>query len=232
MIITDNGGVITTTGSQIIAPITQQTTQIGITNVAFIDISPTSFSGTESAISITIVNQSAISSSDKKNSEITSEIVDIKVIGDANVNDLTICLASTGSKKDSCLGYLDESQDPPQWKCEDKCLKDNNDNNSTDNNSNYLCGKTTHLTNFAILFEGIAKGGGCSYEGDFILGSAENDLILSASVAAFVVLCALILLILYCFTPLRKYIVGEEGYRMANLRTGRSTPENATEINL
>ena len=220
--------------NEVIVPVTDQTTQAGIDNVVFINISPTSFSTNSNGspvLTISLTPSSLYINSDLGNSELISKVVDIKVIGDANVNDLTICLASTGSKKDSCLGYLDESQDPPQWKCEDKCLKD--DNSYEYNNLNYLCGKTTHLTNFAILFEGIAKGGGCNYEGDFILGSAENDLILSASVAAFVVLCALILLILYCFTPLRKYIVGEEGYRIANLRTGRSTHGNTTtEINL
>jgi hypothetical protein len=51
-----------------------------------------------------------------------------------------------------CLGYLDETANPPVWKCEDECLKERGD---------LLCGETSHFTNFAILLGGMQSGGKC-----------------------------------------------------------------------
>jgi len=69
-------------------------------------------------------------------------------------SDLTICI-STGTpvKKsytdgNACLGYIASSAN--QWKCEDPCLKKSTSVNGTEQ----LCGKTSHLTSFAILLSG------------------------------------------------------------------------------
>lgn len=46
-----------------------------------------------------------------------------------------------------CLGFLDESADPPRWECEDTCLE---------RDDNEFCGKTDHFTNFALLLDSKA----------------------------------------------------------------------------
>lgn len=82
---------------------------------------------------------------------------------------MSVCLqhaeAGDVDLNNHCLGFLDEGQDPPEWKCEDSCLEDVGDN--------WLCGKTDHLTNFAILLGG--EGGSSCDEDDegssYVLGS-------------------------------------------------------------
>ena len=54
-----------------------------------------------------------------------------------------------------CLSFYDERKD--KWRCEDKCLttvaSKGTPNDSTQEES-LLCGKTDHLTNFALLLTG------------------------------------------------------------------------------
>ena len=66
---------------------------------------------------------------------------------------LTICFSppSTGKSNGGyCLSYYDESKS--KWQCEDECLL------QTDKGQ--LCGKTDHLTNFALLLTGKTGGSG------------------------------------------------------------------------
>ena len=41
-----------------------------------------------------------------------------------------------------CLGYLDETRNPPEWKCQDSALKKDS--------GGYLCGTTDHFTIFTL----------------------------------------------------------------------------------
>ena len=101
-------------------------------------------------------NQDLMLSSDT--SDVSSEIINLE-LADPNASlggDVSICFKPFEPKKklDSyCLGFLDESQRPPQWICEDKCLEVEND---------YLCGKTDHFTNFALLLDSTTGGNGNS----------------------------------------------------------------------
>ncbi|MCB9727208.1 MAG: hypothetical protein H6744_21665 [Deltaproteobacteria bacterium] len=59
-----------------------------------------------------------------------------------------LCLTDVSGKvngDNACLGFLDESTNPPSWKCEDPCLK---------KKGGTLCGQTDHFTNFALLLGG------------------------------------------------------------------------------
>lgn len=57
---------------------------------------------------------------------------------------LTICLAPEKGERDkSCLSYYDEARN--EWVCQDKCLKEED---------GLFCGKTDHLTSFALLLSG------------------------------------------------------------------------------
>lgn len=47
------------------------------------------------------------------------------------------------------MSYFDESSG--EWKCQDPCLKESENNT--------LCGKTDHLTSFAILLDASGSGG-------------------------------------------------------------------------
>ena len=73
---------------------------------------------------------------------------------------LTICLAlpnTTKKGEEVCLSYYDERKD--KWICEDECLttspaKGNRSNEGTSAEGYFLCGRTAHLTNFALLLTG------------------------------------------------------------------------------
>lgn len=80
------------------------------------------------------------------------------VITDLNGEKVQLCLdVPNPNKKDkSCLAYLDETKNPPEWKCVDKCLKSSN--------GSQLCGDTDHFTSFAVLFEGTDNSERCDYD--------------------------------------------------------------------
>jgi hypothetical protein len=68
---------------------------------------------------------------------------------------LVICLLQPNSSKINkskapCLSYYDEGNS--KWRCEDECL-------SNPGNHSLLCGRTDHLTNFALLLSGSSTEG-------------------------------------------------------------------------
>ena len=68
---------------------------------------------------------------------------------------LTICLApSINVKKNQefCLSFYDEDSD--QWRCEDKYLTKLSKGGLAQDTRNLLCGKSGHLTDFALLLTG------------------------------------------------------------------------------
>ena len=149
-------------------------------------------------------------------------MIDVQLINGEISSPVRICFeVNQTDTKDTCLGYLDESKDPPIWKCEDKCVK--KEKSTEKNDTTVFCGETSHFTSFALLFEGIAKGGGCGDDKDYILGSYDNDLILAASVAGFVILIALLVFILFSYTPLKSIAMGTEGERVHKLRRKRNS---------
>ena len=225
-----NEGGIVEENFEVVAP-TGEDGQHGQPIVGYFVISDSSFNVYSSSgfVLMQLTDQSLVNSTDPENSFIVSYVVNITLHGDTSLNQLEICLQVPFDKrKNSCLAFIDESSQPPQWKCEDNCLKQvKNETTSL----SYLCGKTSHLTSFAVLFEGLANGGKCGEGYDYVLGSANNDLILSASVAGFVILLALIILFLFGCTPLRKYTYGVEGRRAMKLRALRtSTPSTPLTV--
>ena len=154
---------------------------------------------------------------------ISSIIVDVQ-FADSSVDssnfggNIEICFKSFGDTDDLCLGYLDESDFPPTWECEDKCL----DNNDLD----FECGNTPHLTNFALLLGDVSNygRGRCNSSFDWITTSWIGDLILIISLAAFMIVCGLILIFLGSInTPVRSFIYGTEGSRILKVREARDS---------
>ena len=111
--------------------------------------------------------------------------------------------------KEQCLGFLNEEKKPAEWECEDRCLK---------TRGNLRCGKTAHLTNFAILLTGDTGNGGCDDDKDYMLANSKQDGILIACV----VVAIWVLLIagsLYFYTPQgKRMFYGKEGTRVVVLR--------------
>jgi len=71
--------------------------------------------------------------------------------------DVTICLEHEGNVDDStCLGFFNVKTN--EWECQDSCLEQQ---------GNRLCGRTDHLTSFALLLEGNG-GQSCSSSEDFL----------------------------------------------------------------
>jgi hypothetical protein len=68
-----------------------------------------------------------------------------------------------------CLGYLDTSESPPTWKCEDPCLEKSDDR---------LCGETDHLTNFAILLSASGAGSSSCHSAEKTIGPAGGTVAL------------------------------------------------------
>ena len=188
--------------------------KIEIEGFGYITFSSNSFSSSiDSLLLISLTSSNLVEESDFRNSENQTVVIDISILGSSFlISSLNICFyTDIKSTNDKCLGYIDESVDPPTWKCEDRCLERKNSS---------MCGKTSHLTSFAVLFQGIANndGGECGDNKDYILGSYDYDLVLSASVAGFVILLAIIFIFVFCFTPLEKYALGKEGNRIHSLR--------------
>ena len=114
---------------------------------------------------------------------IRSDVISIELkssIGQSTqLDEIEICIRSDGNeeKEDLCLGFLNENKNPPEWECQDECLKD-----STTQNYGYqeslFCGTSDHLTNFALLLGGSNSNPCGESSQDYITGSYSGDLIL------------------------------------------------------
>lgn len=149
-------------------------------------------------------------------SNVFSFVVNVR-LEDENADlggDVEICIESTAeANEDLCLGFLDESSNPPKWKCEDPCLQKNSDG--------LLCGNTDHFTNFALLLNGgSGKNKGCGSDSDkWITGSGYGDLILVLSCALFCIAFGIIFIIaVNVVPPVKRIAYGREGMRIAKSR--------------
>ena len=111
-------------------------------------------------------------------------------------------------KEDACLGFWDDSKSPPEWHCEDRCLKKKNERT--------LCGKTEHFTNFAILLSGIDDP--CDDDDNYVTGSLTGDMLLIwLLIGLFIFIWAL--LVIFCrHKTLRSFFIGGEAERIMTLR--------------
>jgi len=178
-------------------------------------VPPTAPSGAE--IITTSPPEPLIASSDT--SDVVSAIIDVSLADPSAVlgGDVELCffVPPAARNKDLCLGFLDESLQPPEWTCEDKCVEEGE--------NGFACGSTDHFTNFALLLEGAANGGGSdgcsSISEDWVTNSWIGDLILLLSCAAVVALICVVIILSSLTSPIKRLIYGAEGYRITNART-------------
>ena len=113
--------------------------------------------------------------------QLLSQILDIVLEDDQGIitrldSDLTICLRQeNGTKKTerrACLSYYDERKG--KWICEDSCLATTKDG--------LLCGKTGHLTNFALLLTGGSNLDSCQSDPDNTISWISMGMIVGACV--------------------------------------------------
>jgi hypothetical protein len=160
--------------------------------------------------------------------QVRSAPVDITLVNQQTelTSAATICLgvsnstSTSGNVGDYCLGYIDESTNPPQWKCEDLCLQEKN--------GKQFCGQTPHFTNFAVLLMGNGdknkkKNGVCQSSSgndtNYITGSGWGDGVLTiVSIVAVFLVMAILGLILFTTPCGRRIALGKEGVRVADLR--------------
>ena len=159
--------------------------------------------------------------------QVASSILDITLLNEFGIsiqpsNNIEICFNVNDNidKDDSCLGFFNE--ETKEWECEDRCLKEKNDNEEKED---LLCGETNHLTNFAILFSGAGLGGGC--------GDDNFDYtVLYLSIGFAVLICCLAFLFIFStYTrPMRRLLLGKEAYRIYKLRHGDTDTVIATTV--
>ena len=164
-----------------------------------------------------VINNSVFSN------RINSPVVNFQTVGGQNNNlggDVEICLQSLDSSENQCLGFLDESRNPPEWVCEDYCLDENN--------SGLYCGSTDHFTNFALLLTG-SNAPDCASDEDWVTNSWWGDLVLLFTCVVFVCFIMLTVIILsMTSSKFRNLLYGEEGARVMELR--QSSLSTSTEV--
>lgn len=153
-----------------------------------------------------IVDKSIFSTPDQK---IASPVFKV-LVNDGQTtqfsSSLEICIeAKDVETKEACLGFIDESVNPPEWKCEDECL---------DQRGSLLCGRTGHTTNFAILLGGggSGNGDGCGSSYLYFTGDATWDSLTILFCILFVVFVA-VAIILFGMTPIgARILYGTQRY--------------------
>ena len=137
-----------------------------------IEIGNILFSNIEGIADITFAAFSDMNS----NEPIGNSVVDITILDFAG-NSLTrltgsveICLTEEQTSKNVCLGFYNTQTG--EWECEDKCLTKKNDR---------YCGKTDHLTSFALLLNGGGVNNGqCNTSNDYTFAWISMGMIILA----------------------------------------------------
>ena len=110
-------------------------------------------SDSENTIEINLVSNiqgQEVQNSNGDNVKLGNTIVDVVILDQFGnqvtkfSEPLTICLESSDSNEDECLGYYDTEK--KEWICEDDCPEKED--------GGLVCGKTDHLTSFALLLNG------------------------------------------------------------------------------
>eukprot|EP01094_Clydonella_sp_ATCC50884_P015284 TRINITY_DN25869_c0_g1_i1.p1 TRINITY_DN25869_c0_g1~~TRINITY_DN25869_c0_g1_i1.p1 ORF type:complete len:266 (-),score=86.70 TRINITY_DN25869_c0_g1_i1:62-778(-) len=116
-----------------------------------------------------------------------------------------VCLRvdSSVNADDACLGYINEAG---RWECEDPCVE---------RRGNLVCGRTSHLTSFAVLLGGNGAGEGCGGTNDpYVTGTYWGDIILTSGAIAFAMSIVACCVVLYAAWPaFRMRIKGGESRR-------------------
>lgn len=111
--------------------------------------------------------------------EVSSIVLDVTILSDSGEEvtkfeePIELCFASSHAADDVCLGFYNAKG---EWECEDYCLT---------SQGSGVCGKTDHLTNFALLLDSSAGS-------DEKCGSQSSDFLIIYLSIAFVGLAACI----------------------------------------
>ena len=125
--------------------------------------------------------------------------------------DIEICIeVERGVEEDEvCLGFIDESVDPPEWKCEDEC---------PEKKGSQICGKTGHATNFGVLLGGAGGGDSCGSSYLYFTGDATWDSI-TILLCILLMICIVIAVILVSMTAAGDRVVyGRERRNIHKIR--------------
>ena len=158
---------------------------------------------------------------DSADPNVVSSVINVIAV-DSNGNEIVfsgdaeICLSVDEDilSNESCLGFLDETKNPPRWVCEDPCLR-------SSENKNEVCGTTNHFTSFAILLQGGGtKKDPCgSTEHDYIFNEAWQDTVFLACFTLVMLSILIIPLALLTRTKFgRRLIYGKEASRIYRVR--------------
>ena len=161
--------------------------------------------GLEGTVVAVVIPPSELPPSQGSNA-VQSEVVSVTITNSQGVNqtqfpdNIEICIRPPNATKGKniCLGYLEETTNPPRWRCQDNCLQQKNRTGDA-----LLCGSTDHLTNFALLLGGGKNGGGPCESGSvaYITGSSKGDLILSLCMVGAAILCVVCIVAITSIHP-------------------------------
>jgi len=94
-----------------------------------------------------------------------------------------------------------------------------------------LCGKTNHLTNFAILLGGQSSDDPCKEGENYFTGDALSDSMIVLGVVIFVVLLGVIIIVAFTFIPpLKRLLYGKEGMRVHTVNARRKSNKSDIEM--
>ena len=170
--------------------------------------------GVQTAQGLLIISEAVISN-DTDISLVLSPIVSLTLLDDAGneisilENSVELCLEvdPAAGDEDLCLSFLDESKDPPEWRCQDSCLERTN--------GNTVCGETGHFTSFAVLLNGGGSGcGGSSNE-------AVEKVITYLSIAAVILACIFIVIAIVIIEMFLNYEKRKKDAKLANKAQSR-----------
>ena len=177
-------------------------------------------SDSENTIEINLVSNiqgQEVQNSNGDNVKLGNTIVDIIILDQFGnqvtkfSDPLTICLESSDSNEDECLGYYDTEK--KEWICEDDC---------PEKDGGLVCGKTDHLTSFALLLQGGGNNGGkCD--------SSEDDYVFAWLSMALLIFAILIIVICVLLNEVRFRLIHQRKKRIMKLMAHHA--ENNEDLN-
>ena len=149
-------------------------------------------------------------------------------IRDFGLNNANLCfnyIDPTYGSENLCLAFYNDYLN--EWECLECFYYQDYDYNTV------ICGQTHHFTTFAVILSGNNQNNNdnSSSDGDYII-SFKADIILICICISFCIIIIIIVIFIGTFVnPIKKRIMGKEGYRISTLRSTTVTNDSSYNYN-